>query len=89
MTDAPENTDLPQDLPFAQALSELESLATRLEEAPLQLEEALAAYRRGTVLLNHCQRQLDAAEAEINVIDGGEARTIKRADLIANVKVGD
>jgi exodeoxyribonuclease VII small subunit len=50
---------------FEQALAELETVVARLEDAELPLEEALALFERGQLLLSHCQGQLDAAELKV------------------------
>ncbi|MDR3159139.1 MAG: exodeoxyribonuclease VII small subunit [Zoogloeaceae bacterium] len=65
-TNAPE---LPDDLKFETALSELESLVARMEGGEMTLEASLAAYGRGMALLRHCQGQLTTAEEKIRVMD--------------------
>lgn len=62
----------PADSPvkFEAALSELETLVEQLERGQLPLEESLAAYQRGAELLKQCHRQLDAADARLQVLEG-------------------
>ena len=51
-----------EELTFREALSELESIVSVLESNTLELEESLAAYERGVVLLGSLQKRLGAAE---------------------------
>ena len=46
---------------FEAALSELEDIVARMEGGQLPLQEALAAYQRGALLLGFCQRELKEA----------------------------
>ncbi len=55
---------------FEAALQELERLVQTLESGGLPLEDALAAYERGQVLLKHCQHTLGQAEQKIRILDG-------------------
>jgi len=55
---------------FEAAVSELESIVRQMETGSLPLEEALEQYRRGVVLLRHCQDKLDAAEQQIRILEG-------------------
>ena len=63
-------------LSFEAALAELEAIVREMEAGKLPLEQALAAFERGTALLKHCQDELNAAEQKLAIIDGisGEAR---------------
>lgn len=47
-----------EELTFREALSELESIVSVLESNTLELEESLAAYERGVVLLGSLQKRL-------------------------------
>jgi exodeoxyribonuclease VII small subunit len=61
---------------FEAALAELESIVQNMESGKLSLEESLAAYQRGAVLLRHCQGALAAAEQKIQVLESGELRDL-------------
>lgn len=63
-------------LSFETALAELESIVQGMETGTLSLEESLAAYQRGAVLLKHCQDTLAAAEQKIQVLEAGELRDL-------------
>ncbi|MFR1166237.1 MAG: exodeoxyribonuclease VII small subunit [Adlercreutzia equolifaciens] len=59
-----------EELTFREALSELESIVSVLESNTLELEESLAAYERGVVLLGSLQKRLGAAEQQVEVLMG-------------------
>lgn len=61
-------------LKFEAALVELEQIVQSMEGGRLPLEESLAAYRRGTELLKHCQQQLGDAEQKIRVLENDTLR---------------
>ena len=63
-------------LKYEDAVRELESLVQTMESGQLPLEASLEAYRRGSLLLGHCQRQLDAAEERLRVLDGEQLRPL-------------
>lgn len=50
------------EMTFEQALQELERVVTRLENEALSLEEALALYKKGVALFEHCRSRLQEAE---------------------------
>lgn len=64
------------DLKFEAALAELEQIIQNMEGGRLPLEESLAAYRRGSTLLKHCQQQLNDAERQIQILENGALRDL-------------
>ena len=62
------------ELKYEAALAELEMLVHNMESGRLPLEESIAAYRRGSELLKHCQQQLADAEQKIQVLENGTLR---------------
>ncbi|WP_374260437.1 exodeoxyribonuclease VII small subunit [Zoogloea sp.] len=58
---------------FESAVAELENIVQDMENGQLPLDQALAAYQRGTVLLRHCQTQLTKAEQTIRVLEAEAA----------------
>ena len=62
------------DLKFESALTELEQLVRNMEDGSLPLEESIAAYRRGSELLGHCQQLLKDAEHKIQILENGVLR---------------
>ena len=62
------------ELKYEAALAELEMLVQNMESGRLPLEESIAAYRRGSELLKHCQQQLADAEQKIQILENGTLR---------------
>ena len=60
--------DLPAD--FEAALAELESVATRMSDGNLGLDESIALYQRGVALARVCQQRLEIAEQQVQVLQG-------------------
>jgi exodeoxyribonuclease VII small subunit len=63
-----------KEIRFETALEELERIVQEMESGRLPLEESILAYRRGSELLRHCQKQLADAERQIQVFEKGELR---------------
>ncbi|WP_233870727.1 exodeoxyribonuclease VII small subunit [Paraburkholderia adhaesiva] len=61
---------------YEAALAELDALVARMEGGSLSLEESLAAYRRGAVLVRFCQQQLEKVEQQVRVLDGETLRPV-------------
>jgi len=57
-------------LSFEEALAELERIVRGLEDGQQKLEDALAAYERGTALRQHCEAKLGEVESRIAAIVG-------------------
>ena len=68
------------ELKFEAALAELELIVQSMEGGRLALEESIAAYRRGSELLKHCQQQLSDAERKIQVFENGTLRDFETTD---------
>jgi exodeoxyribonuclease VII small subunit len=58
------------ELTFEKALAELEKVVARMEGGDLSLEQALAAHKRGLELAKFCQARLEAAQQQIQVLEG-------------------
>jgi exodeoxyribonuclease VII small subunit len=56
---------------FEAAIAELEDIVARMEGGALPLQDSLAAYRRGAVLLQYCQAALKDAEQQVEVLEKG------------------
>ena len=60
---------------FEEALRELEGIVASLERGDVSLDDAIAAFERGTVLKTHCQARLEEARMKVEQIrlpaDGG------------------
>ncbi len=57
-----------EEIPFEEALSELESLVETMEKGELSLEESLASFERGVALTRICQQALKTAEQKIEIL---------------------
>jgi exodeoxyribonuclease VII small subunit len=68
-------TKTDKQLTFEDALAELESIVETMEDGQLPLEKSLSAYKRGAELLQFCQRQLQDAQQQVNVL---EAETLQK-----------
>ena len=59
-------------LPFEQAVGELESILERIEQGEIGLEESLRQFRRGDALVKRCRAILDAAELQVRELAVGD-----------------
>ncbi len=55
-------------LSFEAAMTELEGLVGQIESGQLPLEQSLAAYKRGSELLQHCQQSLADVEQQVRIL---------------------
>lgn len=53
---------------FEDALRELEAIVTSLEDGDVSLDDAIAAFERGTALKTHCQARLEEARMKVEQI---------------------
>ena len=60
----------PEEMPFGEALEELESIVAALEGGQLELEESLRRYERGVALLRALQAKLSDAEQKVTSLLG-------------------
>lgn len=54
---------------FESALKELESIVSQMESGQLPLEQSLTAYKRGTELLQFCQKSLAEVEQQVHILN--------------------
>ncbi len=66
--------DQPAPANYESALQELEGLVARIESGQLPLDDMLAAYQRGAVLLAFCRGKLEAVQDQIKVLDDGQLK---------------
>lgn len=55
-------------LSFEDALAELEAIVNKLESGDISLDDAIAAYARGTELKQQCQTRLEEAQLKVDKI---------------------
>ena len=53
---------------FEEAMKELEILVDSLDKGDVSLDEAIAAYDRGSQLKDHCQKKLNEAKMKVETI---------------------
>ena len=61
------NNDL-EKLTFEEAMKELEELVDSLDKGDVSLDEAIAAYDRGSQLKDYCQKKLQEAKMKDDTI---------------------
>ena len=61
------NTEL-EKLTFEEAMQELEKLVDSLDKGDISLDEAIAAYDRGSQLKDYCQKKLHEAKMKVDTI---------------------
>lgn len=65
------------ELKFEAAVAELETIVRTMENGEMELEDSIAAYRRGVELLKLCRKQLDTAETQIRMLEDGELKDFR------------
>lgn len=54
---------------FELAFAELESIVAQMESGQMPLEASLAAYQRGNLLLQFCQKSLAEVEQQVQILN--------------------
>jgi len=67
------DTKRADNIPFEQALAELEQLVEEMERGDLSLEDSLQSFERGIALTRHCQESLQAAEQKVTMLSNPSA----------------
>ena len=65
------NTEL-EKLTFEEAMQELEKLVDSLDKGDVSLDEAIAAYDRGSQLKDYCQKKLHDAKMKVETIQSSD-----------------
>ena len=65
-------TDELEKLTFEDAMKELEKLVDSLDKGDISLDEAIAAYDRGSQLKDHCQKKLNEAKMKVETIQSSD-----------------
>ena len=68
MTDNTSKSASLEKLSFEDALQELEGIVASLERGEVSLDDAIAAFERGTELKSHCQARLEEARMKVEKI---------------------
>ena len=59
-------------LTFEEAMKELEKLVDSLDKGDVSLDEAIAAYDRGSQLKDYCQKKLHEAKMKVDTIQSSD-----------------
>ena len=65
------NNDL-EKLTFEEAMKELEELVDSLDKGDVSLDEAIAAYDRGSQLKDYCEKKLQEAKMKVETIQSSD-----------------
>lgn len=65
------------EIPFEQAIAQLEKVVSRLESGELSLDESLRCFEEGIALQRGCIAQLDAAQRRIEVLQEAPEPAVK------------
>ena len=57
---------------FEDAMRELEKLVDSLDKGDVSLDEAIAAYDRGSQLRDHCHKKLNEAKMKVETIQASD-----------------
>ena len=61
-----------EELSYEKALAELEAIVASLESGNQKLEESMALFERGQLLMKRCAELLEAAELKVRQLAGDE-----------------
>lgn len=75
----PKTDKTPSPKDFESAMQALEQVVAELESGKLSLEDSLAAYKRGTELSAFCQKTLEAAQQQVQILENGELKDFNAA----------
>ena len=73
-------TKAKEKLTFESALTELEVIVEKMEDDDTTLENSLSFYKRGVELLQFCQKELEAAQREVSVLEAGILKKFEGLD---------
>ena len=70
------DNDSLEKMTFEEAMKELERLVDSLDKGDVSLDEAIAAYDRGSQLKDHCQKKLNEAKMKVETIQSSGDKNI-------------
>lgn len=71
-----------EELTFEEAIENLESIVTELENGKLTLDESVKKFEKGMQLSKYCNDILEKAEKEINILVEGNDGNLKEETFI-------
>ena len=66
------NDNILDKMTFEEAMNELENLVESLDKGDISLDQAIAAYDRGSQLKDHCQKKLSEAKMKVETIQSSD-----------------
>ena len=66
------NDNMLDKMTFEEAMNELENLVESLDKGDISLDQAIAAYDRGSQLKDHCQKKLNEAKMKVETIQSSD-----------------
>ena len=79
--------DVLDKLTFEEAMRELEKLVDSLDKGEVSLDEAIAAYDRGSQLKDYCQKQLQEAKMKVETIQSFDNTDIMPEKLSSFISI--
>jgi len=73
-----ENNGIQAELPYEQAITELESIVGLLESGELTLEDSMKMFEKGVGLVRYCNKKLDEIEKRITIIMEENNKVVER-----------
>ena len=70
-----------ENIKFEEALSELESIVSKLDNQTAQLDESLDLYESAIYLVKKCNEMLDRAEQKVSILSRGENNDVVLKDF--------
>ncbi len=64
-------------LSLEKAMEELETIAVKMEQGNVTMEQTMQLYERGTLLAKHCKDKLDGYQLRIRMLQDGEEQTLE------------
>ena len=62
-------------------MTELEQIVADMEAGRLSLEDSLAAYKRGALLLSFCRSRLEDAQQQVRVLEEGVLKELTVSEI--------
>ena len=66
------NDNMLDKMTFEEAMNELENLVESLDKGDISLDQAIAAYDKGSQLKDHCQKKLNEAKMKVETIQSSD-----------------
>ena len=66
------NDNMLDKMTFEEAMNELENLVESLDKGDISLDQAIAAYDRGSQLKDYCQKKLNEAKMKVETIQSSD-----------------